>query len=134
MPEREMPLPNARSFADILQEIAANIGEIIRSEFRLAKIELRNSALKTITSAGALATGAAFAFYALGFLLLAIMFALRLALPEWLAALIVFLISSIVGAALIGAGVQELKKVNVVPERTAASVKEDVRWVKQQIS
>lgn len=133
MSERDTTLPNTRSFAEIIQQIAVNIGEIIRSEIRLAKVEVRESALRALMSAGSLIAGAVLGLFALGFLLLTIMFALRMALPEWLAALIVFILAGIVAAVLVGAGVQALRSVNVVPEKTAANVKEDVQWVRQQI-
>ena len=133
MSDRETALPNTRSFAEIIQQIAVNIGEIIRSEVRLAKVELRDSALKASLSAGTLVAGAVLAFFALGFLLLTILFALRLVLPAWFAALIVCIGSAIVAVVLVAAGLEALKRVNVLPEKTAANVKEDVRWMRQQI-
>jgi uncharacterized membrane protein YqjE len=133
MAERETALPNTRSFAEIIQQIAVNIGEIIRSEVRLAKVELRDSALKASLSAGTLVAGAVLAFYALGFLLLTILFALRIVLPAWFAALIVGIGSAIAAVILVAAGLQALKRVNVLPEKTAANVKEDVQWMRQQI-
>ena len=37
---------NERSFADVFQDIVRNIQEIVRSEVRLAKTEIRDEAAK----------------------------------------------------------------------------------------
>jgi uncharacterized membrane protein YqjE len=127
-----MSLENQKSFGEALRDAANNIGEIVRSEFRLAKLEIRESANKALIPLRDTIMGAVFAMFALGFFLLAVMFLLRIVLPEWLAALIVFIIAAAIGGALIGKGIHGLKHVNRPLERTAANLKEQVQWAKQQ--
>ena len=45
-----MAVQTERSFAELLQDIAANVQEIIRSEFRLAKAEVREEAVDAVSS------------------------------------------------------------------------------------
>jgi biopolymer transport protein ExbB/TolQ len=53
-------------------------------------------------------------------------------MPNWLAALIVGVVVAIVAGILAMVGYQRIKQVNLKPEQTVDSVKEDVEWVKQQ--
>lgn len=128
-----MAMQSERSFAELLQDILANVQEIIRSEFRLAKTEVREEVAKARKSVSTLGAGVVIALYALGFLLLAAVHALQMVMPAWLAALIVGTVVAIIAAALIGIGAKGLKQVNAVPEKTIASVKENVQWVKHQV-
>jgi len=107
-----------RSFSDILQSIVRNVQEIVRSEVRLAKIEIREEAVKAKSASLFLGTGAVIAIFAILFLLLTIIYALALVIPIWAAALIV-------------AGVRRFKQIHATPERTVESVKENLVWAKQ---
>jgi uncharacterized membrane protein YqjE len=76
-------------FSDVLQSIVRNVQEIVRSEVRLAKTELREGIVKAKIAALLLFVGALFAIFAFLFLLLTGAYALALAMPRWTAALIV---------------------------------------------
>lgn len=127
-----MALENQKSFGEALRDAANNIGEIVRSEFQLAKLEMRDAARNAIIPLRDTIMGAVFAMFGLGFLLLTVMFLLRIVMPEWLAALIVFVIAAAIGGALLGKAAQGLKHINRPLERTAANLKEQVQWAKQQ--
>lgn len=121
-----------RTVADVLQDIVANIQQIIRDEFRLAKVELKEKGARASRPAGMLATGAALGFYALGFVLVAAMFALSIVMPHWLAALLIALFLGIAAVTLVSASIGDLKQIDPVPEKTVQTVKENVQWVKEQ--
>ena len=55
-------------------------------------------------------------------------------MPTWLAALIVGLIVGGVAWLMISKAMTELQKVELKPEQTVESVKEDARWIKDQVS
>jgi len=78
-----------RSVPEILEDIASNLTQIVQAEFRLAKTELKEGAEKVAGPGAALGAGVVLAFYGLGFLLLAAVHALSLAMASWLATLIV---------------------------------------------
>jgi uncharacterized membrane protein YqjE len=123
--------PEERSIQDIIRDIGGNIQGIIRSEIRLAKIELGETVKSAKSSLVAFSTGGVLALYAIGFIALAAMFALELFLPAWLAALIIGVLLFIGAAIGIGKGRQQLKNVRP-PEKTIQTVKEDFQWMKEQ--
>jgi uncharacterized membrane protein YqjE len=124
---------NARSVPEVLQDIVGNIEEIIRSEFRLAKAEVREEAAKAAPPLKMIVVGAGIGFYALGFLLFTLVMGLATMVATWLAALMVGAVLGIIALALITMASKRLKQVNAVPERTIETMKENVQWAKNQI-
>jgi len=127
-----MALQNNRSMAEVVQNIVGNVQEIIRSEFRLAKAETRQEVSKAAKSSVVLGAGLVLAAYAVGFLLLTIMYGLETTLPAWLAALIVAVGVMIIAMVAVMAGRKRMKQVHM-PEKTIETMKENVQWAKQQI-
>jgi uncharacterized membrane protein YqjE len=123
---------NGRSMTEILQDIIADIQEIVRSEFRLAKVEIQEETAKVARSGVPLIAGLLLGLYAFGFLLLAAVHALSLIVDAWLAALIVGFGVGVISLILISVGRNRLKVVKV-PEKTIGTVKENVQWAKHQI-
>ena len=84
-------IPHAadRPFAAVLTSIVDNVQEIVRSEVRLAKAEVREEIAGMARGAGWLVAGIVSAFFALSFLLGAGFFALSYIVPHWLAASII---------------------------------------------
>jgi uncharacterized membrane protein YqjE len=122
-----------RSVPQILEDIASNLTQIVQGEFRLAKSELKEGADEVAGPGAALGAGVALAFYGLGFLLLAAMYALSLVMAGWLATLIVGGVLAVAAGILISAGITRLKRVNLTPCKTIRTLEEDVQWAKQQI-
>ena len=107
-----------RSFPDLLQDIVANLQQIIRYEFRLAKTEFEENTIKAARPAVGFGVGLVFAFYGLGFMLLACVNALSAVIAGWLAALLVGAVVSIVAVALMSSNGKKLKNMNYAPEKT----------------
>jgi uncharacterized membrane protein YqjE len=124
---------NGRSMAEVLQGIVGNIQEIIRSEFLLAKAEISKETAKAVRSSVPLGIGLVLALYAFGFTLLAIVHALSAVVDAWLASLIVGLAVLVISVILVSVGKERLRQVNVVPEKTIETMKENVQWAKHQI-
>ena len=82
------PYRNERSFTAVISSIFENVQDIVRSEARLIKSELRDEVVGMTQGAGWLVAGIATAFFAAAFLLGAVFFALSYIMPHWLAALI----------------------------------------------
>jgi len=122
-----------RSVPEILEDLASNLTELVRAEFRLAKTELKEGAEKVAGPGATLGAGVALAFYGLGFLLLAAVYALSLLVAAWLATLIVGGVLTVAAGILIGAGGMKLKRINLTPDKTMRTLEEDVQWAKQQI-
>jgi uncharacterized membrane protein YqjE len=128
-----MPQGSDRSFSEVIEDVVTHVQEIIRSEVRLAKVEVREEAVKAGKAAGILAAGAIIGVYALGFFFLTWLYALEIAITPWLAGLIVTILVGSIGAALIMIGIKRIKRVNPRPTKTLDSLKEDVEWAKQQV-
>jgi uncharacterized membrane protein YqjE len=120
------------SISGLLQGIVGNIQNIIRSEIRLAKTEVKEDATTAGKGAGMIAAGAVLGAYALGILLLACIYLLDKVVANWLAALIVAVVVAIVAAIIAMVGLKEVKSVKPGPEQTVDSIKEDIQWAKQQ--
>jgi membrane protein len=126
------PLQTQRSVSDVLQDIIGNLQQIVRDEFRLAKVEVEGKARRAARPASILAAGAVLGLYGLGFLLLAAVYGLSLVIAPWLAALLVGAVLALVAAILVGSGRSRLKQIDPVPEKTVQSMKENVQWTKEQ--
>ncbi len=124
---------NGRTMSEVLQDIVANIQEIVRSEFRLAKVEIHEETTKAVRSSIPLVIGVLLSLYALGFILLAVVHALSMVVDAWLATLIVGAGVLAISMILVSVGRTRFKQVKVVPEKTVVTVKENVQWAKHQI-
>jgi hypothetical protein len=122
-----------RSVPEVLQDIVGNLQDIIRSEFRLAKTEIKEGASKAARPAAAFGVGLISGIYGIGFMLLATVYGLSTVMPAWLAALLVGIILAIVAGAFIGSGREKLKRINLIPDKAIKSLEENVEWSKHQI-
>lgn len=71
-PYTDDPPSNGRPFADIFRDIVGHIAEIVRSEIRLATVELKDDVASLKMAAIALAVGAILAAYGGVFILLSL--------------------------------------------------------------
>ncbi len=100
----------ARSFADVLRDVILNMQEMVRSEIRLVRVELREDAAKAKPSAVMLIAGGALALLAAFFLVLAIVMAMSMAMPIWVAALIAGATLAAAGGLTLASGVRSLQR------------------------
>jgi uncharacterized membrane protein YqjE len=119
-----------RPMAEVFRDIIANVQEMVRSEVRLARVEIREEASKTARAGAMLGAGAVMAMIAGVFLLVCLAQLLDLIMPDWAAALVVALAMGIPAAILIMKGRDRLKV--PMPEKTIENVKENVEWMKNQ--
>ena len=119
-----------RPMAEVFRDIIGNVQEMVRSEVRLARVEIKDEASKTARAGAMLAAGAVLAMIAGVFLLVCLAQLLDLIMPDWAAALIVALALGIPAAILISKGRDRLHV--PVPEKTIENVKENVEWMKNQ--
>lgn len=128
-----MATQTQRSIPEVLNDILGNMEMIMRSEFRLAKSELKEEADRAAKPAITFSVGMAFGFYALGAFLLAAVYGLALIMSTWMAALLVGTVLSLVGIALISSGRKQLKYLRAIPDKTIQTLEDNVQWAKDQI-
>ena len=122
-----------RSIPEVLQDIVGNIQEIVRSEFRLAKAELKEEASRASKPVATFGIGMVFGFYGIGFLLLSLVYWLTTLMAVWLAALLIGAGLAIVAITLMSFSGKKLKRVNPTPDKTIRSLEENVLWTKHPI-
>jgi uncharacterized membrane protein YqjE len=123
---------NGRSIGTVLKDIVGNVQQIVRSEIRLASVEVREEAGKAGRSAALVIVGGAIAVLALGCALIAAISLLATIVALWSAALIVAAVAGVVGAIFIAAGLKRMRQVTMTPTRTLAALEENVTWAKAQ--
>jgi len=121
-----------RSFSDVFQDILHNVQDIVRSEVRLAKTEIREEVGEAKSSAVLVGGGALTAVFALLFFLLTVVYALALVMPSWAAALIVGAAVALIATLMLTTGMRRFKQVHPTPERTVETIKENIEWAKQR--
>ena len=119
-----------RSVAAVLHDIVGNVQDIVRSEMRLAKTELKEELGKSRNAGILLGVGVLLLAFGLVFMLRAAVYALSTVVPDWAAALIVGGGVALVAALCVGLGISKFKTVRAVP-KTTTTVKENVEWAKQ---
>jgi uncharacterized membrane protein YqjE len=119
-----------RSMGDVLKDIISNVQEMVRAELRLAKVELREEAGRSAAAGKLMVMGGGMALLAVGFVLTAVAQLLSLAMPNWLATLIVGAVLAIAGMVLLSKGKAQFTV--PTPTKTIDNVKENVQWMKDQ--
>jgi|SRR5581483_9785600 len=120
-----------RSARELVQEIIGDVQEIIRSEIRLAKTEIKEEGVKAGKAAGLFGAGGLLAFFGLGLLEAMCVVLLAMIMPLWIAFLVMAVISLVAGGIFFFAGKDKWGAVHPVP-KTVTSIKEDVQWAKNQ--
>lgn len=125
--------PDDRSLGELFSEMSNEVSELFRKEVELAKVELKQEAQRAGKAGGLLGGAAVAAYLALLFVSLAIALALAALMPGWLAFLLVGVLYAIGAAVLAKQGRARLKQVNVVPDQTVQTLKEDAQWARTQV-
>ena len=123
--------PGDRGIADIIKDIIGNIQNIIRSEVRLATVELKEEGKKAATASTMLGTAAVMGLFGFGFICLTAMFLLAMVVAVWLAALIVAILLLVGAGIAFSVGRERLRKVGP-PKATIRTLQEDAEWMKEQ--
>jgi uncharacterized membrane protein YqjE len=119
-----------RPMTEVVRDIIGNIQEMVRSEARLARVEIREETAKTTRAGAMLAAGAVCGILGAVFVLVCVAQLLDLVMPDWAAALLIGLVLGIAAIVLISKGRQRLHL--PVPEKTIENVKENVEWIRNQ--
>ena len=122
-----------RSIGALLSDILGDLHVIVRGEVRLAKAEIREEIAKAKRGVILLVAGGFVLAAALGCSLLAAIYGLATVWPPWAAALAVGGGTAVLGAALALSGKKHIESVELPPQKTAASVRENLQWAKSRM-
>jgi fatty acid desaturase len=123
-----------RSIGELFSELANETSTLIRQEVALAQTEMTAKLTTAGKNAAFVAAGGAVGFAAFLTLLAAVVAGLSYFMPIWLSALIVAVVVGAVAFYLISSSLAALKGANLAPNETVSTLKEDARWLKNQVS
>jgi len=116
------------SLGQLVTEVTGDLQKLFRQELQLARIEMRDEAVKAGKAAGMLG-GAGFSGYlAVVLASFAAVFGLGELMPLGWAALVVAAVWAIAAGVLFSTGRTRMRAVSPVPQRTVQSLKEDAEW------
>lgn len=122
------------SVGELLRALARDTSVLVRQEVQLASAEMTLKAQSFARCAGTVAFGGAMALVGLAALVFALIFGLQAWLPLWLSALLVGLVVSGAGYGFVKKGLGAIRKIDLLPEKTIGTLKDDVGWAKEQMS
>lgn len=121
-----------RPISQILQEMVGSITEIVKSEMRLASTEIKNDLAERSKAAAYLGVSGVFSLYAVGLLLLGLVYALSTVWPAWLAAIVPGVVLAVAAGVCFSVGRERVKR-RLKMQMTAQTVEDNVRWLKNQM-
>ena len=121
----------ARSIGQLSGDLVHQMAALMHDELALAKLEMAEKAKSAGMGAGLSGAAVVLVILAVGCLTASVIAALSLAMPVWLAALIVGVVYLIIAGVAALMGRKQLgRAAPPVPEETVESLKEDVEWLK----
>lgn len=128
------PVHDQRSIGELFSELARETSALVRQEVALAKTEMSQKATGLGKQGAFIGAGAALAYAALLAVLGAVALLLGEVMPLWFATLLVAAIAGGVGFFLIQKGIKTLKQIDLKPEETIQTLKEDKQWARHQMA
>lgn len=130
----EQPSRDDRSLGELLGELMRETTTLVRQEISLAKTEISQKAADTGKKVGTLAVGGAIAYAGLLVILAAVVLLLiQNDMSPWIAALLVGVVVAAIGGFLVMKSISALKEQNLTPDQTIESLKEDKKWIQEQV-
>ncbi len=123
-----------RPLGELFSDLVTETTTLVRNEVALAKVEITQKVTKAGRNVGSLVIGGAIGYAALLAIGAAVILLLARVMPAWVAAGIVGLIVAGVAWLLISKAITELQRMELKPQETVESLKEDAQWIKDQIS
>ncbi|MGH9458174.1 MAG: phage holin family protein [Thermoanaerobaculia bacterium] len=133
MAVRDFDYERDRSVGDLVGDLVDESRRLLRQEIELAKTEMTQTATRVGKDAGMMAVGGVIAYLGLFFVLTAATIGLGHLIGYGWAALVVGIVVVAAGAAILIAGRNDLKRVDLAPREAKRNVKETKLWLKEQM-
>jgi len=129
------PAPADRPLGELLADLSKNLGLLVRQEIELAKTEIAKKTSRLTKDATAIGIGGAIA-YAGALTLIAglVLLLIKLGVAPWVSAVVVGAVILVIGYVLIQRATSDMSKTDLTSRHTAESMKENVQWVKEQVT
>lgn len=120
---------NGHSLGDLIVEITQDLSRLIRKEIELAKGETAELLRPKLVAGALIAVGVILGMLLLPFILFTVYLVLAIWMPNWVASLIVTLVTAAACGTVFFIAKSKLAG-KLMPERTIRTLKEDVEWAK----
>jgi len=118
-----------RPLGELFAELSRETATLVRKEVELASAEMTAKARVAAAHIGMVAAGGALAHAGLLVLLAALVIGLaQLGITAWLSALIVALLTMVIGYVLVNKGLTQLKRTSIAPKQAIETLKETASW------
>jgi len=125
---------STQSLGTLMSEISKDLSTLMRQEVELAKVELKEEAVKAGKSAGMLGAAGFAGYMFIVLLSFAAAYGLGSQIGYGWGTLIVAAIWAVIAAVLFVMGKSRMKRVSPKPERTIQTLKEDAQWARHPTS
>lgn len=123
-----------KSVGELVSDLGDEVKHLVRDELRLAVFELQRKGKKMGFGAGLFGAAGVFALFGLATLIAAVVLALALVMPAWLAAVVTGAALLLVAGLAALVGKKEVSSATPpVPEEAVEGVRKDVDTVKQGV-
>ena len=123
-----------KSLGELLKELMEQVSLLIKQEVALVRAEMTEKAKELMMASVLMVVAGFIGVLAAGVMTATIVIAIAIALPTWLAALIVTVAYLMIAALLVLAGLARLRQAGrPMPEQTIETIGEDISWLKQQV-
>lgn len=124
----------SRGIGQLLTDLGSQASTLIRKEIDLARVEITSGVGRAGRAAAITVAGAALLFAGLLVLLASATLGLiAMGLDPWLAALVIGGIVLAIGGFATSAGITAIQATDLAPKQAAASIREDIDYLKEQI-
>lgn len=121
-----------RSLGELFSDLANQTSALVRQEVDLARTEMTQKAAAMGKDAGMIGAGGVLALGGYLALVAAMIIVLDIWLPLWLSAVIVGVLLAGIGFVLVQQGLSAIRRVDLAPRETIATLKDDATWAKEQ--
>ncbi|WP_414937850.1 phage holin family protein [Amycolatopsis sp. cmx-11-51] len=123
-----------RSVGELVSDLSDEVKRLVRDEMRLAVVELQGKGKRMGVGVGLFGAAGLFALFGLATLIAAVVLALALVMPAWLAAVVTGAALLLIGGLSAVVGKKEVASASPpVPEEAIEGVREDVDTIKQGV-
>jgi len=122
-----------RPLGELFGDLASEIGDLVRQELALAKVEVSDNVSRAGKDLAYVAIGGAVVYAGLLALIATLIVGIALAIGSWLAAAaIVTVVVLAVGYFILQQGLTKLKQHDITPHETLDSLNVNANWAKEQ--
>jgi hypothetical protein len=122
-----------RSLGELFADLLGEIRTLVRQEMELARAEMSQKAAVAGRSVAYIAAGAVVAYAGLLAIVAAIVLGVSRIIPLGWSAFLVGVVVALIGGFLAMKGINNFRRLEVVPQQTIETLKEDKEWAKRRM-